>query len=65
MIKKIKIWRQGTKIKLNIYRKNKPMFQAHSAADAKRIVRLLNIGETFVKYLRYFKFEKCQNPSKK
>lgn len=39
------MWRQGNKIKLNVYKNDTPMFQCHTPEQAEEIVELLNIGE--------------------
>jgi hypothetical protein len=37
-------WRVGSKVRLNVYEGNKPMFQCHTPEDAARVVDMLNIG---------------------
>ena len=36
------IWRTGTKVPLNIYKGDGPMFQCHTPEDAAEVVMLLN-----------------------
>ena len=36
------MWRQCTKVKLNVYENDKLMFQCHTSKDAENIVSMLN-----------------------
>lgn len=38
-------YRQGSKVPLNVYDGNRPLFQAHSVEDAEESVLLLNLGD--------------------
>lgn len=38
-------FRTGTKVGLNVYDGDRPIFQAHSEHDAERLTELLNVGE--------------------
>ena len=39
------MWRVGTKVSLNVYEDDRPMFQCHTSEDAARAVGLLNLGD--------------------
>lgn len=39
---KLKAWRTGHKVKLNVYDGDRPVCQCHSQKDAERIVRAVN-----------------------
>lgn len=38
------LWRQGTKVPINIYEGERPVCQCQTAADAKRIVQAVNFA---------------------
>lgn len=40
-------YRQGSKVAINVYDGDRPLFQAHSVEDAEESVRLLNLGVEF------------------
>ena len=37
-------WRVGSRVPLNVYENDRPMFQCHTVVDAARVVALLNAG---------------------
>jgi hypothetical protein len=39
-------WRVGSKVPLNVYEDDKPMFQCHTPEDAARVVALLNTSDS-------------------
>jgi hypothetical protein len=43
-------FRTGTKVKLNVYDGDRPIFQAHSEESAAELVRLLNLGVDAKRY---------------